>query len=58
MAKASEQPTTKFVVEYRNDEKQIESRWHYDYSKTKKGPVLVEELILPKKEKKKVGKDK
>lgn len=58
MAKASEQPITKFVVEYRNDEKQIESRWHYDYSKTKKGPVLVEELILPKKEKKKVGKDK
>lgn len=59
MAKAIETPPTKFVIEYLNDEKRVESRWHYNYDKTKNGPVLVEELILPGKEKKKkVGKDK
>lgn len=59
MAKAIETPPTKFVVEYLNDEKQVESRWHYNYDKTRNGPVLVEELALPGKEKKKkVGKAK
>ena len=59
MAKAIDPPRTKFVIEYRNYEKQVESRWHYDYSKTKRGPVLVEELLLPGKERKKrVGKGK
>jgi hypothetical protein len=58
MAKAVEQPITKFTVEYLNSEKEVESRWHYDYNKTRSGPVLVEELMLPKKEKKKVAKNK
>lgn len=59
MAKTIEIPSTKFIVEYLNDQKQVESRWHYDYEKTKSGPVLVEEFLLPGKEKKKkVGKDK
>lgn len=59
MAKAIDPPLTKFVVEYLDNEKRVESRWHYNYDKTKNGPILVEELILPGKEKKKkVGKDK
>lgn len=59
MAKAIETPPTKFVIDYYNNEKQLESRWHYNYEKTKNGPVLVEEFLLPKKEKeKKVGKVK
>jgi len=59
MAKAIETSPIKFVVEYFNNEKQVECRWHYDYAKTKNGPVLVEELLLPGKEKKKkVGKTK
>ena len=53
MAKAIKTPSSKFVVEYFNEEKQVTSRWHYNYDKTKNGPVLVEELILPGKEKKK-----
>ena len=52
MAKAIEIPPVKFIVEYLNDEKQVESRWHYDYSKTKSGPVLVEEFNFPQKERK------
>lgn len=45
---------TKFVREYKDDtNKKVVSRWHYDYSITKNGPILVEELGLPPKEKKK-----
>lgn len=44
---------TKFVREYHDDDKKLESRWHYDLSVTKNGPVLVESFNLPKKEKKK-----
>jgi len=44
----------KFVREYKDDTtKKVVSRWHYDYSITKYGPVLVEELDLPPKERKK-----
>lgn len=43
---------TKFVVEYRSDNGKLEAKWHYDYSKTKAGPVLVEHFDLPSKEKK------
>ena len=52
MAKATEPPRTKFVVDYFDDDKKLESRWHYDYNKTKNGPVLVEEFNLPAKERK------
>lgn len=58
MAKAIEPPPTKFVVEYFDDDKKLESRWHYDHNKTKNGPILVEEFNLPGREKKKVGKKK
>lgn len=44
---------TKFVVEYKSDDGKLEARWHYDYSKTKAGPVLVENFDLPPKERKK-----
>jgi hypothetical protein len=54
MAKAIEIPSTKFIVEYFNDQKQVQSRWHYDYEKTKNGPVLVEEFNLPQKERKSI----
>ena len=50
MAKTETQ--TKFVVEYKSDDGKLEARWHYDYSKTKFGPVLVEHFDLPPKEKK------
>ena len=53
MAKATEvPPIVKFVVDYFDENKKLESRWHYDHSKTKNGPVLVEEFNLPLKEKK------
>lgn len=59
MAKAIDPPLTKFVVEYLNEEKEVESRWHYNYEKTRSGPVLVEEFLLSGKEKtKKVSKIK
>lgn len=52
MAKSNETPT-KFTVEYLDESKKLSSRWHYDYSIQKNGPVLVEEFSLPKKEKRK-----
>lgn len=53
MAKAASETFTKFVVEYFTDDKKLDSRWHYDYSRTRNGPVLVEHFIFPNKEKKK-----
>jgi len=45
---------TKFVREYKDDTgKKVVSRWYYDYSITKNGPILTEELVLPPKERKK-----
>lgn len=49
MAKAQDEPK-KFVVEYKENGKVI-SKWHYDYEKFKRGPILVEEFNLPSKEK-------
>lgn len=56
-SKVVEQPV-KFVQEFyikdiETGEKILESKWHYDLKKTPYGPVLVENFILPKKEKKK-----
>jgi len=51
-------PQEKFVIEYKTEEGKLDARWHYDYSVTRKGPVLVENFNLPQKErKKKVGKE-
>lgn len=51
---------TKFVREYRDEvTKKITSRWHYDLSINKYGPILVEDLEeLPPKERKKRTKKK
>ncbi len=50
---------TKFVREYRDEvTKKLTSRWHYDLSITRHGPVLVEEFDLPPKQRKKRSKKK
>lgn len=51
MAKAVQETPTKFTVEYFTEDKKIDARWHYDYSKTKNGPVLVENFNIPQQEK-------
>lgn len=67
MQKTAPEPNHKFVIEYFTTDpetrvKKLESRWHYDLKKFRNGPILVEELSLPPKEKqpkkKKVGKKK
>ena len=47
----------KFVVEYIENGKVI-SKWHYDYEKSKFGPILVEEFDLPPKQRKSKSKPK
>ena len=51
MAKYEKQ--IKFVVEYKDDEKKLSSRWTYDLNKNPYGPILVEEFNLPRPEKRK-----
>jgi hypothetical protein len=48
----------KFVVEYKDDEGKLESRWHYDLDITRAGPYLVENFNLPRKEKRVAKKKK
>lgn len=43
-------PNLKFIVEYKNNDGKITDRWHYDLSKFRNGPVLVENLEVPPKE--------
>lgn len=50
---AKVQKPTKFVIEYKGDDKKLSSRWTYDLSKNPNGPVLVEEFNIPKPEKRK-----
>ena len=45
------EPQTKFTVEYKDSTGKITDRWHYDLNKFRNGPVLVENLDLPPKEK-------
>ena len=52
MAKAVDTPSKYVIREYYDDSKKLESRWTYNYSVFKNGPILVEEFNLPKKEKK------
>lgn len=51
LTKNTEAPI-KFVVEYFDENKNVTDRWHYDRNKFPFGPILVENLELPKKEKK------
>jgi hypothetical protein len=43
----------KFTREYIDDNKKVVARWHYDYSITKNGPILTEDLDLAPKQRKK-----
>lgn len=52
MTKVTEQQSKYVIREYYDDNKKLESRWTYNYSVSKYGPVLVEEFNLPRKEKK------
>lgn len=41
----------KFIVEYFDTDKRVTDRWHYNLDKFPNGPILTENLDLPKKEK-------
>ena len=57
LSKQIEQPT-KFIREYKDSTDKVTARWHYDLNKFRNGPILVENLDLPPKEKKnKVAKE-
>ena len=45
------EPQTEFVVEYKDSTGKVTDRWHYDLNKFRNGPILVENLDLPPKEK-------
>ena len=45
------EPQTKFVREYKYGTDQVTARWHYDLNKFRNGPIMVENLDLPPKEK-------
>ena len=55
LSKPIENPD-KFVVEYKDGDGNVTDRWHYDLTKFRNGPIMTENLELPKKEK--VGKKK
>jgi hypothetical protein len=50
LIKPVEQPT-KFVREYKDHTGKVTDRWHYDLTKFRNGPIMVENLDLPVKEK-------
>lgn len=54
------EPQIKFIREYKDSTGKVTDRWHYDLNKFRNGPILVENLDIPAKEKKtrKVGKEK
>ena len=45
------EPQTKYVVEYKDYQGNVTDRWHYDLTKFRYGPIMTENLELPKKEK-------
>jgi len=45
------EPQTKFVIEYKDSTGKVTDRWHYDLNKFRNGPIMTENLELPKKEK-------
>ena len=55
LSKQVEQPL-KFTREYKDSTGKVTERWHYDLTKFRNGPIVVENLDLPAKEK--VGKKK
>ena len=51
MALSKQDKPTKFIVEYMDEYKKLEARWHYDLEITRAGPFLIENSNLPRKEK-------
>jgi hypothetical protein len=51
MSKAEDKPK-KFIQEHTNEQGKLISRWHYDLTKFRNGPILCENFDLPPKEKK------
>ena len=45
------EPQTKFTVDYKDGKGNVTDRWHYDLNKFRNGPIMTENLELPKKEK-------
>ena len=45
------EPQTKYIVEYKDYQGNVTDRWHYDLNKFRYGPIMTENLELPKKEK-------
>jgi len=47
-----EKGTLQYFHEYYDSDKKLSSRWHYDLTKSKNGPIMVEHFNLPSKPKK------
>lgn len=52
MKQKIEKGTLQYVHEFYDENKKLSSRWHYDLTKSKNGPIMVEHFNLPGKEKK------
>lgn len=53
MALVKQETLRKFIQEFKDEEGKVVARWHYDKDKFPNGPILCENLDLPRKEKKK-----
>ena len=53
LSKTTDKPR-KFTIEYKDSTGKITDRWHYDLDKFRNGPIMTENLELPRKESKKV----
>lgn len=42
----------KFIQEFKDEQGKVIARWHYDRDKFRNGPIMCENLDLPRKEKK------
>ena len=52
MKQKIEKGTLQYVHEFYDENKKLSSRWHYDLTKSKNGPIMVEHFNLPAKPKK------
>ena len=52
MKQKIEKGTLQYVHEFYDSDNKLSSRWHYDLTKYKNGPVMVEHFNLPAKQKK------
>lgn len=56
MALVKQETPRKFIQEFKDEEGKVVARWHYDRDKFPNGPIMCENLDLPRKEKKKMKK--